>query len=300
TEINAGLDVVEEKKAVAKTYLRAGYGKIHFACDFGPTQFPAVRKAIAYCVDRDEFAKQYSGGYAKVVDGLYGLSLWEFEENKDELSKKLNHYSYSIEKAKEILTADGWNLDKNGGKYVSGLRYKKVDGKLMPLEINWANSPNNPVSDLISTMLPDAMLKAGMKLNPTTLEWGVLLNNIYRQGIEKPEYHMYNLATGFVPIPSYWYEYSSEQKYMGNYNDHFIKDKELEKITAEMKLIPSNDKNAWAKKWVELQIRWNEVMPSIPLYSDEYHDFFIPQLKNYEPDGLWTWEEAIIYAKLEG
>ena len=65
--------------------MRAGYGKITFACDFGPTQFPAVRQAIAYLLDRNEFASQYSGGYARVVNGYFGLSQWEYRENREAL-----------------------------------------------------------------------------------------------------------------------------------------------------------------------------------------------------------------------
>lgn len=62
------------------TYINAfnGYGKIAFSCNFGPTQFKAVRKAIAYCLDRVEFCNLYSGGYAVVVNSYYGQAGFEF------------------------------------------------------------------------------------------------------------------------------------------------------------------------------------------------------------------------------
>ena len=37
--------------------------EMRYMCDFGPTQFEEVRRAIAYIVDRDEINKQLTGGY---------------------------------------------------------------------------------------------------------------------------------------------------------------------------------------------------------------------------------------------
>ena len=300
--INAGLDVVDEGKAVAYNYDRAGYGKICFSCDFGPTQFAAVRQAIAHCLDRDEFAKQYSGGYAKVVNGYYGLSTPEYKNNKEIIDSTLNNYAKDLEKAKELLIADGWTLNKDGGEFVEGtdeVRYKNVDGELMALEINWANTPNNPVSDLLNTMLPSEMAKVGMKLNPTTVEFGVLLNEMYRQGIEAPTYHMFNLATGFATQTAVWYYYSDDPMFLGMYNTNFITDEELCTLAKEMKAIPLENVEEWEAAWVKFQTRWNYLLPDIPLYSDNYHDFANPKLKGYEPDSLWQWDSAILYCWVE-
>ncbi len=300
--INAGLDVVDEGKAVAYNYDRAGYGKICFSCDFGPTQFAAVRQAIAHCLDRDEFAKQYSGGYAKVVNGYYGLSTPEYKNNKEIIDSTLNNYAKDLEKAKELLIADGWTLNKDGGEFVEGtdeVRYKNVDGELMALEINWANTPNNPVSDLLNTMLPSEMAKVGMKLNPTTVEFGVLLNEMYRQGIEAPTYHMFNLATGFATQTAVWYYYSDDPMFLGAYNTNFITDEELCTLAKEMKAIPLENVEEWETAWVKFQTRWNYLLPDIPLYSDNYHDFANPKLKGYEPDSLWQWDSAILYCWIE-
>ncbi len=302
TAINAGLDLVDEGKASYADYMRAGYGKITFACDFGPTQFPAVRQAIAYLLDRNEFASQYSGGYARVVNGYYGLSQWEYRENREALESELNPYTYNPEKAKELLIADGWTKNESGGDFVEGvdtLRYKEVDGELMPLTIKWANTPNNPVSDLLNTMLPSEMEKVGMKLEPTTMEFGNLQNYMLRNG-EEATYHMFNLAAGFATVNAIWYYYSSDPAYMGIYNQNFIVDEELEKLSQELRATEPGDEEAWSAKWLEFQKRWNELLPDIPLYSDNYHDFFTTRLQNYTPDGLWSWEYAILRANLEG
>lgn len=299
--INAGLDLVDQGKSEYKTYDRSGYGQIKFSCDFGPTQFKAVRQAIAYCLDREEFARQYSGGYAKVVNARYGLSQWMYKENKDAVEKELNPYSYNIDKAKEVLDADGWNLDEAGKPYVEGagkIRYKDVDGTLMPCIIEWANLPDNVVSSLLNTMLPTEMEKAGMKLNATTLEFGVQQNNIYRQGIDKPKYHMYNMGTNFGIPDSPWYDYSPDPKFK-MYNTNYIVDEELNRIVQDMKTTEPGDEASFSKKWLEYVKCWNELLPNIPLYSDEYYDFYNPKLKNYNPGPVWSWDYDIVYCYIE-
>ena len=89
--INGGLDLVDEGKAQKTTYFRNGYGKIQFDCSQFPTDSQNVRQAIAYCLDRNEFARQYSGGYASVVHSYYGLAQWEYQESKDWIDENLEH-----------------------------------------------------------------------------------------------------------------------------------------------------------------------------------------------------------------
>ena len=75
--------------------LKANYGLVpqnqvnefRFACDFGPAQFPEVRRAFAYIIDRDELNKQLTGGYASVVDCLATEAMEDYQATKDELEE---------------------------------------------------------------------------------------------------------------------------------------------------------------------------------------------------------------------
>lgn len=302
TEINAGLELFDQGKVSYVSYARAGYGKVQFACNHGPTQYPSIRKAIIYCLDREEFARQYSGGYAKVVDGYYGLSQWEYKEKSEELEEKLVHYSLDLEKAKEILEEDGWVYNKDGGDYVEGTdeyRCKKLeDGTLVHGIIRWANSPDNPVSTLLSQMLPDNMAAIGLKLEPTTIDFNLLLDEYYQRGGAQ-NYEMFNLATGFATTSPVWYYFNPDlETYGGLLNTDFIVDDELYNIALQMKATDPSDREKWADLWVDLQVRWNELVPQIPLYSDLYHEFYVTNLEDYRPDGLWNWSYAIPYASL--
>jgi len=301
-QINRGLDMYDQGLVNYAFYPRYGYGKIAFACDFGPTQFDSVRRAIAYSLDRNEFARQYTGGFGIVVNGYYGASMWEYKQNADRLDKELNAYAYNLQKAEEELVAGGWTLNKDGKAFQKGvdtLRHKMVDGKLMPLVIEWANTDNNPVSELIATMLVPEVRKIGMQINGTTVDFAVLLNHLYKEGIDKPVYGMFNLGTGFATTQAYWYYYSTDPEYFGTYNTNFIADKELESIALDMKKTDPTDLAGWVEKWIKFEKRWNFLLPDIPLYSDMYHDFYNPRIVGYESSSTWDFRYAIVRASVK-
>ena len=53
---------------------------------------------------------------------------------------------------------------------------------------------------------------------------------------------------------------------------------------------------AYVSKWVSFQERYNEVLPTIPIYSNIYFDFFNQYLQNYYITGQVTWSQAILPA----
>ena len=293
--INAGLDLVEEGKAADTTYMRNGYGKIQFDCSVFPTDSQNVRQAIAYCLDRNEFARQYTGGYGSVVHSFYGLAQWEYQDSVEWINENLNTYEMNVDAAKELLEADGWNLNADGTPYSgTGTRYKEVDGELKPLVITWCNSEGNPVSELLATMLPETMAEAGIELQATTTDFATLQNGILHAG--DTMYNMYNLATGFATANSPWYYFSSDEAWMGNYNTNWIADEELNDAVMPLKSIPYEDSEAWLEAWQNFIKVWNEKLPDIPLYSDEYYDFYSTRVQGWENTATWGWQNAVLDA----
>lgn len=301
--IENGLTMVDDGGFDYSTYLRNGFGKITFACNWGPTQYTEVRQAIAYCLDRTEFALEFTGGYGSVVQGYYGLAQWEYDDNAEAIAENFNTYTKDLEAAEQLLIDNGWTLNANGDEYVKGtdsVRYKEIDGELVGLVIEWANTADNPVSDQISRSLPDAMAEIGMQLNATTVDWAVLLDGIYQTGGAQT-YHMFNLATTFATTSAYWYYFNTDlESYGGTYNQSFIVDEELEAIALQMKEVEAGDTETWSALWYELQLRWNELMPELPLYSDEYYEFYNEKLENYDPTAMWLFKYEVVYSNIVG
>ena len=170
-----------------------------------------------------------------------------------------------------------------------------MNGELKPLEIQWCNTKDNPVSELLSTMLPEAMKEAGMDLKATTVDFPTLSAAIDHQG--ETIYNMYNLATGFSLQHSPWYYYGMDEKYMGGgYNSSWIKDEALASAAEALKTIPLEDTEQWLEKWKELQVVWNQKLPVVPLYSDEYHDFYSNKLQGWDTTSIWDWSQALLHA----
>lgn len=304
-EINQGLDLVDGGGFSYTSYPRAGYGKLTFQCDFGPTQFVEVRQAIAHLLDRNDFAKAFTKGFGSVVNGPYGESMWFYQETKSELNSKLNQYPYSLEDAVKLLEQGGWVLDKDGNAYTEGIRYKKMeDGTLMPLIIEWASTEQNPVSELLVVKLqenPD-LAKAGIQINQTVMTFGDLLNYLYRDAtVDKkygvPTFGMYNLGTGFTPIYDQKTTYTTDPKMIeAGYNTNFLIDEDLEKRAIDMVLTKPEDREGFKTKFVSFIERWNEILPDLPLYSNIYHDFYNEKLQNYNMNPLIKISTALLYA----
>ena len=304
-EINGGLDLVDKGGFAFTTYPRSGYGKLMFQADHGPTQYKEVRQAIAHLIDRNDFAKAFTGGFGSVVNGPYGESMWFYQETKAELNQKLNSYAYSLDEAKKLLEAAGFTLDANGNPYTTGIRHKKLDdGTLMPLVIEWASSEQNAVSDLLVVKLqenPD-LAAAGIKINQNVMTFTELLNYNYRDATQDPKYGvptfgLFNLATNYTPRYDLSKNYTTDPDMVAQgYNTNFLLDEELERITQEMMLIDPADREGFKAKFVETVDRWNELLPDLPLYSNIYHDFYNEKLKDYKINSLIELNHALLYA----
>ncbi len=232
-EINSGLAaaMLSDGKLTYTNYLRAGYGKLQLVNDYGPTQFKNVRHALSHLLDKTAFASTYTKGYGSLVKGPYGLASWMYQETKDDLEPKLKAYAFSVDQAMELLKEDGWVYAADGSAYTSGTRYKKLtaaeaaingnatyksgnyktvkvgEDYYMPLALSWCSTTDNPVSELLVTMLKEAptTAQAGMVINQDVVQFPVLLNALYRKDTfeNNPQYSLFNLGTGFTPVYDY-------------------------------------------------------------------------------------------------
>lgn len=300
-QIESGLDMVEEGGFDYLTYGRAGYGMISFKCNQGPTQFEEVRHAVAYLLDRVTFAQTFTGGHGLVVNGPYGSQQWMAEEYAEEIDG-LNAYTYSLDAAVAALEEGGWVYNEDGSDYAGeGIRYKQLeDGTYMPLVIEWFSSENNSVSDLLVTSLqqnPD-VAAAGMQINQTVGSFTDLLTYYYDNSEENP-YQMFNLASGFGN--PYDVAYSYEPGSSSNINAVTGEDgQKLYDLAVAMNQTPEGDDTAYAENWFSFISFWNEVLPEVPLYSNDYHDFFTSRLHDFEEDGYnWDVTAGILYANIE-
>lgn len=332
SEVNAVMDLIDAGTINSSTsqYDRAGYGYFGFACDLGPTQFTEFRQAIAYLLDRVEFAQTFCKGWGSVVHGPYCTAFTMTA--KTDIEKKINHYDYNPEKAVELLKQAGFVYNADGSDYVDGsgeVRYAKVteeqakyydsfnkvlaDGTiLMPATINWASSEGNAVSALLSTMLAnsEATKAAGVSIVKTEMTFPELLNYMYRQdayGVggdySMPTYNMFNLATGYNGgVYDESYNWTTDPEYIEQgYNVQHLYDEQLDKLSMDMVYgVEPSDEATYLDLWEKYIIRWNELLPMVPLYSNIYVTVYPNTIDNYAEDSFWGFERAILYANWVG
>ena len=246
-----------EGKYVYTHYSRAGYGKLGFRADYGPAQFVSVRQAIALCMDRAQFAKDFTGGYGGVVDGPYYTGSWMYKAAVDQ-GMLLDSYATSADAAIEVLEADGWIYNADGTPYAGeGVRYKAipadkinendknykaVDGTykteevngvyLMPLVINWYGTADNPFTDLLQTGLKanENVAKAGMVVYNTIGDFAPMLDELYQQAAYgfysgSPMYCAFNFATGFnSAVYDFAFNMTIDPAMYDDYSQYYIKD----------------------------------------------------------------------------
>ena len=292
--INPGLDLVDAGRADYISYARNGYGRITFHCDWGPTQFAEVRRAIAYCLDREEFVRQYTGGFGVIVHSRVGSAQWMLRDNLSALERGLTVYTVNLQRAIEELEAGGWTLNEQGGAYTSGIRHKRMpDGSLMSLTIEWFSPDSNVIGEMLGTFFYDNARSVGMEINHAWGDSVAFGNALYGVG---NRYNMINGGVGFNVQDSPWYYYVPDPDMFGSWNTNFIADEELNRYTQEMRNTTPGDNASFSRSWLNFVMRFNELLPDLPLYSDEYFDFFNPKLKDFNHSSLYPWTSAILRA----
>lgn len=329
TEVNTVLDMIDNGAELQTVqYDRAGYGKIQFFCDVTPTQFVEVRQAIAMLLDRASFADTFCAGWGSVVNGPYSPAMWQYNESKDVLADNLNTYPYDVDAANAKLDEGGWTLTETGDTWTqgSGLRYKEVtaeqaenmeecvtlsDGRiLMPLIIKWCSSEENAVSDLLATMLAnaDAVKNSGMSIVQDVVDWDSLLNAIYRTDADgnavAPFYSMTNLATNLTStIYDFSFQWTDDPEMVSiGYNTCYLYDMDeggLDQLSMDMVYaVEAGDDAAYLDLWQKYILRWNELLPELPLYSNILVTAIPTWVENYEENAYWDFAHAVLYASI--
>lgn len=308
--INEGFDLVERGGISYLAYPRAGYGFVNFVCDFGPTQFVEVRRALIHFLDRNEFARTFTGGFGNVINVPAGEGQWFFKETQHILDQRINTYEFDPQRAIQYLVEGGWNYTATGADWTpgSGPRHKLVDGAYMPLVLQWASTEQNQMSDLLVVMLAENedLVNNGVVIEQTVMTFTELLS-WYRRDASRdakygvPTFHMFNLATNFLAMYDMTKSFSQDPADLAaGLNANFILDDELERLAAAKVLRSPEDREGFLNAFAEFAVRWNYLIPTIPLYANILHDFYNDKIQGWQNSPFWRPDQSILYAWVDG
>ncbi len=304
---------VNESVYESEAYPRPGLSFITFNGTKPATSDPAVRKAMALCLDKEGLTADYVGEFGVKSDGFYGLGQWMYqmvsgtiaqepdegmtEEEKEKLQEAWDEvtledqetYEFDTGRANAILDAAGWTLNRTGGTFDSSkddVRCKKIGEELIPLELKLIYPETTQIGEALDIWFAAPLKEAGILL---TIETSPSVLPIY-YGQDDTDYDMLYLATNFDVA------FDPTQMFLegGTVNVCGVKDEELVKLAGEMRQTEQGDLLTYCTKWISFLKRFTEVEPMIPVYSNVYYDFYPEVLQNYKITQYISWADAIV------
>ncbi len=312
--INGEVDIVEgvveyEKiesvKASAtanyQTYLRSGYGYLAMLCDEGVTADVNVRWALASLIDRSAVVDYVLGGYGSTVDSEYGIGQWMYQETAAELQEALMPISFNIDTANDYLDKTQWIYEADGStefdrtKATADGSYLRHNEDGEPLVINHLGQEGNVLTDIIEIQYAANAPLAGLQFNLDKGEWSAVLENYYDANTllgDDRIYSTFNLATNFSAVFDRYYTWHSDNLATA-LNKGRLSDEKLDELIIEMRSTDPTDTDAYLEAWFDYQIRFNELMPQVPLYSNELYDISHAYVDNLNTTAYASYENLI-------
>jgi peptide/nickel transport system substrate-binding protein len=320
--ITKGTALYGDKKLKISNYLRSGYGFIGFADEQGPTASASVRKAISYSLDKEAYAKAFTGENGQAVYSYYGLGQWMTTGYVNQMKDLMTNYPLDLEAAKALLVKDGWTLNEKGNKFVEGtdtVRYKLLEGKalkaynniqdpvvktieigggytLLPLQLNFAKLKDSQAAQLLDDMLTANLKSIGFDVKVTDVDFSEMLASVNRQ--TSRTYNMFAFATNFTYVFDPYFAFNGAAEYQGSLNQFGINDSKLLNLAKTLRQTQPGQEDTFVQRWLMLMKYYSDTLPTVPLYSNVYYDFSDNTVQNYLPNAHWSWPAALLYTYL--
>lgn len=302
----------EDKHITSDSYKRTGLTMLWFPESSRIVQELFVRKAIAYCFDRENFIKDYTGTFGEKVDGLYGIGQWmyllasqkmnppvskslpedeyakEINEYKDLNLEGLTKYELDMDKASKLLNKAGWKKNKDNQ------RERIIDNEETEILTIVIGIPNTEgLEEYLDQYLIGNLEKVGIKTKVQTLSTEEL-QMVYNG--EMNGFDILYLGENFTeslnicilkPVNNIDETYNQDNSLT------FVKE-EIYQLAENMVKTKPTDYKSFLGKWITMQEAISELLPMVPVYSNIYFDFYNNKIHSYKIEDFATWTEAII------
>ena len=327
SQIRDGMDMIErDPRFTSESYPRSGLSFIGFNRENEIFDNADLRKALAAVINKDELVNEAVNSYGLRVDGYYGIGQWMYrllsgevafpveEPEPDASQEELDAYEDKItawedlasrlealssqdrdlEEAVRLLEEDGWVLNRDGDPYdlmSDDYRCKMVNGTIRALDLKLLYGEGSGVGAALE-LLVEPMAEAGIKLTVESSDR--LLNQYYGQ--EERAYDLIFLARDFDVL----FEPGPQFEPGGTYNYIGSDDEELYDLAVNLNQTEPGALLEYCERWMDFQERFMEVEPLIPVYSNNYFDFYTNALADYHIKQYSSWSKAVLAAIMQG
>ena len=282
-------------------YARGGMGYIAFNTAAGATADKAVRQALMYAFDRQSFVDSYYGcedckGLDEGVAIGYVPTTYQNPLSKlsgviqgTEKLEGLATYEYDIEKAKALLDEAGWTVGADGKRSKNG----------EPLKVNVMSIKDHDIlSNLIPMWKKSWESELGVTLNVAEVDFNALLDKIYSDAALE-EWNLFFLATAYTSdsMSDIYTTFHSDYARENNDNTSRLKDPALD--AAMDKAMTELDESKVPTEWAEAAKIINDDAAVMPVYGNQYFDFYNKKIKNMKVNSLYSWVKGLKDATIE-
>ena len=290
-------------------HLRNGYGLMNFVHNWGPTQDRNVRWAFAHVVDRQAILDQVLEGYGSLIDTEASEAQWMWQGKRGEVLNQIRPIALNIEAAHDFLDQTEWVFEEDGttafdrakanaeGSY---LRYN-AEGEVLRIRNGAANEEVGGIIE-IETVRNAAL--AGIEFISEFIEWATVLSHLYQMPPIPDEERLYSTFSMGVtfgrPFDPYW---SWHSDHYGTWMNPSFSDAEIDELLVTMRRTDSDDLAGYLDSWFQYVVRWNYLLPALPLYANMYVELFnsrVQGVENVTPFADWAHPQVVTQLSLAG
>lgn len=278
-------------------YFRAAEGFFGFNCESGVTKDPAVRQALSYATNRQEFIDAYFK-YPEASDELKEVPLGYAPDvywnpvsanlgkvvTGEERLDGLTIYDYDVEKAKQVLEDAGWKVGSDG--------IREKDGE--KLTVKFMLSEGNSVLEMLIPIIQKSWKEIGVDLKQNTVDFNTLLDTV-TPGSGDEDWNVFFMATSYTGVENADSNYNLRSNDPNNYSR--LKDAKLDEELAAGRGTMNEEESVKAYK--EAMITENELIPYLPIYGNELFNIYAKNVKLTETGPVRSWAQALDSAEIE-
>jgi peptide/nickel transport system substrate-binding protein len=280
-------------------YFRAAEGFFGFNTQQGATADVAVRQALSYATNREEFCESYfafpeasealedvSLGYVpKVYWNPVSASLGDYVTGEATLDG-LETYEYDLDKAKEVLEEAGW-VDTDGDGY------REKDGEV--LEIKMLCTEGNAILDMLVPIINKAWKEIGVKFQQTTIDFNTLISTIDPAADDSSEWNVFFMAMTYTGVQNT----EMNAGLMTGENDNWSKfsNEEMDKLLKAGQ--ETYDQTTSDKYYKDAMVLESEYMPYLAIYGNELFNLYYKNITGINTGPVCNWSQALGTANIE-
>lgn len=286
-----------DEKLTFNYYFRPAEGYFGYNCQNGATADPAVRQALSYATNRQEFSDAYFK-YPEASDELKEIPLgyvptiyWNPVSANlgkivtgEEKLDGLRTFDYDLDKAKQVLEDAGWKVGADG--------IREKDGQ--KLTVKFLLSEGNSVLDMLIPIIQKSWKEIGVDLKQNTVDFNTLLDTV-TPGSGDNDWNVFFMATSYTGVENADSNYNLMSGDPNNYAG--LKD---EKLDAELKAGRSTmNEEQSVENYKKAMITENELVPYLPIYGTELFNIYAKNVKLTETGPVRSWAQALDSAEIE-